>query len=71
VKEKAIPKDEFDETDSVEFPYNPAFADFASKNMGRLYKHLATGKQSCTWEDAVERHNLLEELYRQNGYGEV
>ena len=71
VQEIEVPKDEFDDNPSVEFPYNPAFADHASKNLARLYKHLATGAESCTWEDAVERHNLLEELYKMNGYTEV
>lgn len=72
VKEIAIPQDEFDHNapkpGSVEFPYNPDMADFASLNMGRLYKFLATGASNCSFEDAVERHEFLEELYKQNGY---
>jgi len=46
-------------------------ADFASLNMGRLYKFLATGASSCSFEDAVKRHEFLEELYKQNGYIEL
>ena len=67
-----IPQDEFDHNapkpGSVDFPYNPAMADFASLNMGKLYKLLATGASNCSFEDAVERHEFLEELYKQNGY---
>jgi len=71
VREVDVSKDEFDEEPSMDFPYNPAFADHARKNVGRLYKHLAAEQESCTWEDAVERHNLLEKLYELNGYSEV
>lgn len=71
VKEIEIPKDDIDEWPVTDFPYNPGFKDFAFQNMARMYRHLAKRGSNCTWEDAVERHNLIEELYRQNGYTEV
>ncbi len=71
VKEVAIQSDEFDGKKLDDFPYNPAFANYAAKNMSRLYKHLAEGGENCSWERAVELHELIEELYRQNGYTEV
>lgn len=62
VEEIEIPKDELD----VEG--KDAFGGFAARNVGRLYKGLANGEVSCSFEDAVERHEFLEELYKQNGY---
>lgn len=66
-----IARDEFDEWPAGDFPYNPAMREFAFQNMSRVYRLLASGGSNCTWEDAVEQQNLLEELYRQNGYKEV
>jgi predicted dehydrogenase len=57
VEEVQIPKDDFD--DGYEF---------AARNVGRLYRGLAKGEVNCSFEDAVLRHELLEELYQQNGY---
>ena len=66
VEEVEVPKDEFDAEDP-----GSAFSGIASRNVGRLYKGLAEGEVNCSFEDAVERHEFLEELYRQNGYVEV
>jgi len=41
------------------------------RNVGRLYKGYAKGEANCSFEDAVERHELIEKLYWQNGYSEV
>lgn len=72
VQNVEIPRDEFDEMATPdELPHGMYSRDFGFKAIGRFYKHLATGAESCTWEDAVERHELIEELYRQNGYTEV
>jgi predicted dehydrogenase len=62
VVEVEIPKDEFDAADGG------TFGGFAARNVGRLYKGLANGEVNCSFEDAVERHEFLEELYKQNGY---
>ncbi|KAH7354840.1 NAD-binding Rossmann fold oxidoreductase family protein [Rhexocercosporidium sp. MPI-PUGE-AT-0058] len=39
----------------------------ASRNVGRLYRELAEGKINCSFEDAVERHELIEGMYKENG----
>lgn len=54
-----IEKDGFDEGDK--FP-------LMSRNVARLYKGLAEGEINCTFEDAVERHELIDGMYRENGY---
>jgi predicted dehydrogenase len=63
VEEVEIPIDELD----VEAP-GAAFGGYASRNVGRLYRGLAKGEVNCSFKDAVDRHEFLEELYKQNGY---
>jgi predicted dehydrogenase len=41
-----------------------------ARNVGRLYKAFADGSINCTFEDAVERHRLIEQMYRENGIQE-
>lgn len=41
------------------------------RNVGRVYEALKEGRISCTFEDAVERHEFIEELYKENGYTEA
>lgn len=55
-------------TDELDDAGGDAFGGLAAKNVGRLYRGLAKGEVNCTFEDAVERHEFLEELYKQNGY---
>ena len=63
LEEVKIPSDELDDIKGTD-----AFGGVAGKNVGRLYKGLAAGEVNCSFEDAVERHEFLEELYKQNGY---
>jgi predicted dehydrogenase len=37
-----------------------------SKNTGRVYRELNEGRNNCSFEDAVERHEFIEEIYREN-----
>ncbi|KAG4439576.1 hypothetical protein IFR05_004924 [Cadophora sp. M221] len=39
----------------------------ASRNVGRLYKELSEGRINCSFEDAVERHELIDGMYKENG----
>lgn len=57
VEDIDVEKDEFDEK-------------FASpaRNVGRLYKDFAQGDNNCTFEDAVERHELIDAMYKENGF---
>jgi hypothetical protein len=41
-----------------------------ARNVGRLYKGLKNGEINCSFEDAVDRHALIEEIYRENGIQE-
>lgn len=41
------------------------------RNVGRVYKALEKGVSNCSFEDAVERHTLIEGLYKENGYNEA
>jgi predicted dehydrogenase len=38
-----------------------------SKNTGRIYRELSEGRNVCSFEDAVERHEFIEEIYKENG----
>jgi len=38
-----------------------------ARNVGRVYKELSEGSINCSFEDAVERHELIDGLYRENG----
>jgi hypothetical protein len=38
-----------------------------SKNVGRIYKELSQERNVCSFEDAVERHEFIEGIYRENG----
>jgi hypothetical protein len=38
--------------------------------VGRLYKGLKNEEINCSFEDAVDRHALVEEIYRENGIQE-
>lgn len=37
-----------------------------SRNVARLYKGLSEGEVNCSFEDAVQRHELIEGMYREN-----
>ncbi|KAE9373316.1 NAD-binding Rossmann fold oxidoreductase family protein [Stipitochalara longipes BDJ] len=41
-----------------------------ARNVGRVYKVFTKGEINCSFEDAVERHALIEALYRENGIQE-
>jgi len=58
VNDVKIEEDEFDE----EGKYS-----MYARNVGRLYKGLAEGKVICSFEDAVERHELFDTMYKENG----
>lgn len=55
VEEVKLEKDEFD---SFGIP---------ARNVARVYKELSEGRNNCTFEDAVERHRLLQGMYKENG----
>ena len=38
-----------------------------ARNVGRVYEGLRVGRVVCGFEDAVERHVVLEEMYVENG----
>ena len=38
-----------------------------ARNVGRVYKGIREGSVNCSFEDAVERHALIEGMYRENG----
>ena len=38
-----------------------------SKNVGRIYRELSEGRNNCSFDDAVERHDFIEEIYKENG----
>jgi predicted dehydrogenase len=56
VEEVTIPTDELD-----------GFG-IPARNVARVYKGFVEGKINCTFEDAVERHRLIDEMYTENGY---
>jgi hypothetical protein len=35
--------------------------------VARVYNGLAEGVINCTFEDAVERHELIDGMYKENG----
>lgn len=41
------------------------------RNVGRVYRELEAGQINCSFEDAVERHEFIEGLYKENGYVEA
>ena len=43
---------------------------YPARNVARVYETFAKGEINCTFEDAVERHVLIEALYRENGIQE-
>ena len=43
---------------------------YAARNVARVYKEFAKGEINCSFEDAVERHALIEALYGENGIQE-
>jgi len=51
-----VEKDEFDD-DAWGIP---------SRNVARVYKELAEGRVNCSFEDAVERHELIDGMYKEN-----
>lgn len=38
-----------------------------ARNVGRVYRRLRDGEEICSFEDAVERHKVLEGWYVENG----
>jgi len=59
-------------TDSVEVVEIPVDEmdtfHWVTRNVARLYRGLAKGEVNCSFEDAVERHEFLAELFKENGY---
>jgi len=43
----------------------------AARNVGRVYREFNKGNINCTFEDAVQRHEFIEKLYKENGYVEA
>jgi hypothetical protein len=37
-----------------------------ARNVARVYKAFKAGAINCSFEDAVERHALIEGMYREN-----
>ncbi|KUJ11056.1 oxidoreductase [Mollisia scopiformis] len=58
VEDIPLEQDEFDEGGKYGLP---------ARNVARVYKALGEGKNNCSFEDAVERHALLDGMYRENG----
>ena len=56
VEEIKIPEDEFDKFG------------IPARNVARVYRGIEQGRSNCSFEDAVERHRLIDEMYRENGY---
>jgi predicted dehydrogenase len=56
VEDVVVEKDEFDKN-------------FAGPvgNVARVYRALVRGENNCSFEDAVERHELIDEMYKENG----
>jgi predicted dehydrogenase len=59
VEQVEIPADELDKLG------RPA------RNVARIYRALAAGEVNCSFEDAVQGHELIEKLYKENGYTEA
>ncbi|KAH6714383.1 NAD-binding Rossmann fold oxidoreductase family protein [Leptodontidium sp. MPI-SDFR-AT-0119] len=38
-----------------------------SRNVARVYRALSEGSVNCSFEDAVERHEFIDGMYRENG----
>jgi predicted dehydrogenase len=38
-----------------------------ARNVARVYRELKLGRNNCSFDDAVERHRLIKEIYRENG----
>ncbi|KIL84963.1 nad-binding rossmann fold oxidoreductase family protein [Fusarium avenaceum] len=55
------------EVETDEFDEGEEFGIWA-RNVARVYKGFSKGEVVCSFEDAVERHALLDGLYRENGY---
>jgi len=60
-----------DAVESVDIPKDEVDASsfhWATRNVARVYRALAKGEVNCSFEDAVERHEFLTELFKENGY---
>ena len=38
-----------------------------ARNVARVYRELKLGRNNCSFEDAVERHRLIKEVYKDSG----
>jgi hypothetical protein len=38
-----------------------------ARNVGRLYEGLAEGEVNCSFEEAVQWHELIDGMYKENG----
>lgn len=54
-----IEQDEFDQDGKFGLP---------ARNVARLYEGLSDGLINCSFEDAVERHGLIEGMFKENGF---
>jgi predicted dehydrogenase len=55
VREVVLAKDEFEELG------------VPGRNVARVYRAFAEGEIVCSFADAVERHRLIDQMYRENG----
>lgn len=39
-----------------------------SRYVGRVYEAIAEGRSICTFEDAVQRHDFLDSLWKEGGF---
>lgn len=56
-----------DKVEEVRFEEDLADLPQAARNVGRVYKAFAEGKNNCSFEDAVEKHRLIAQMYKENG----
>lgn len=61
---------EGDEVENVAFEEEFEELPLPGRNVARVYRALKEGKVNCSFEDALERHALIEKMYKDNGYTE-
>ncbi|TVY36898.1 Galactose/lactose metabolism regulatory protein [Lachnellula subtilissima] len=56
-----------DELKEVGWEEEFAALELPARNVASVYKELKAGRINCTFEDAVERHRFIKEVYRDSG----
>lgn len=56
-----------DEVREVAFEEEFAALELPARNVASVYKELRAGRNNCSFEDAVERHRLIKEIYKDSG----